>query len=130
MTCSNDSLELLLTLSVESLDLVKDHEWVLRITTEVCDCILECVATERRAVSLAVALVRRTVSLEGTLTHHTLTDDEGWLSLHFLSLVESLADLLAVVTVDCDDMPSPCTVLHLCVLCHYVSALCRELDVI
>ena len=107
MTCSNDSLELLLTLSVESLDLVEDHEWVLRITTEVCDCILECVAAERRAVSLAVALVRRTVSLESTLTHHALTDDEGWLSLHFLSLVESLADLLAVVTVDCDDMPSP-----------------------
>ena len=57
MTCSNDSLELLLTLCVESLDLVKDHEWVLRIATEVSYCILECIATEWSTVSLAVTLV-------------------------------------------------------------------------
>ena len=81
-------------------------------------------------MSLAVSLVRSTVSLEGTLTHDTLTDDESWLALNSLSLLDSSTNLSSVVTVDLDNLPVLSAILSSSILVHNLLSLCRELDVI
>ena len=81
-------------------------------------------------MSLAVGLVRRTVGLEGSLTHDTLTDDEGRFAFHLLSLVESLANLIDIITIDLEYLPTKCTILGGCVLVHNLLGLGRELDVV
>ena len=81
-------------------------------------------------MGLAVSLVRRTVVLQGTLTHDTLTDDESWLALDSLSLLDSLANLSSVVTVNLDYFPTESTILGSCIFVHDILCLCRELDVV
>ena len=81
-------------------------------------------------MGLAVGLIRRTVGLESTLTHDTLTDDEGGLAFYLLCLVESLANLIDVVTVDLEYLPTKSTILGGCVLVHNFLGLGRELDVV
>ena len=81
-------------------------------------------------MSLAVGLVRCAVSLERTLTHDALTDDEGWLALHSLCLVESGTNLSSVVTYDLNDFPTECTILSSSVLSHHFLRLSRKLDVV
>ena len=90
----------------------------------------EGIATERSTMGLAVGLVRRTVGLQGTLTHYTLTDDEGRLALYLLCLVESLANLVNVVAVDFEYLPAKSTILCSCVLVHDILGLSRELDIV
>ena len=107
MTLCSDSLELLCTLCVKSLHLIENHERIVRITAEVNYCISICISSERCSMSLAVALVALVVGCPCALSHHALSDDEGWTVSNCLCLVKSLADLVAVVTVDCNDMPSP-----------------------
>ena len=81
-------------------------------------------------MSLAVGLVRSTVSLEGTLTHDALTDDEGWLAFHLLSLVESSTNLCSVVTNDFNHFPTESTILCSSILCHNFLSLSRKLNVV
>ena len=81
-------------------------------------------------MSLDASLVARAIFLQGTLTHDSLTDDEGRALLLLLSSVESLTNLSHIVTIDLDDIPTPSLVLHLCVLVHHNATLCRELDVV
>ena len=79
---------------------------------------------------LAVAFVGRVVILAGTLTHNALADDERRTFLFLLGGFDGLANLLAIVTVDLDDVPTPCTILHGRIFSHDVLGLCRELDVV
>ena len=73
---SNDLLQLLSTLCVKLLHLGEDLERILRISPQVLHRVDVSIASERSTVSCAVALIRRAVSLLGTLTHHTVTDDQ------------------------------------------------------
>ncbi len=81
-------------------------------------------------MSLAVALVGRTVCLESTLTHDGLADDEGRLTLNRFCSVDSLADSSHIVSVDFEYFPTECTILGSSVLVHHDSSFCRELDVV
>ena len=130
VTLSADGLEFLSTFGVEFLYLGEYLEWVLWVAAKVLDCVDESIATKRGTVGLAVGLVRRTVSLQGTLAHDALTDDEGWLAFYLLCLVESLADLVDIVAVDFEYLPAKSTILGCCVLVHDVLGLGRELDVV
>ena len=52
------------------------------------------------------------------------------MGLLFLCVGKSLADLVWIITVDNGHVPSPGTILGLCVFIHHFLALCRELDVV
>ena len=78
----------------------------------------------------AVALVRAVVGLAGTLTHHTVTDNQAWTILLGLSLLDGLTDLVDIVTVDLLDIPAPCLVLLGGVLASNHLCAGRELNII
>ena len=130
ITFCADSLELLSTVSVHFLNIVEDNEWILWVATKMLDSVDVSVATKRSTMGLAVSFVRSTVSLQSTLTHNALTDDEGWLAFYLLSSIESLTNLVYIVAADFDDFPSESTVLSCCIFVHNVLSLCRELDVV
>ena len=100
----------------------EDLEWILRISTQVLHGVDVSIATKRSTVSLAVALVGRTVCLESTLTHDGLTNDEGWLAYNSLSSVDSLADSSYIVSVDFEYFPTECAILGSSVLVHHNSS--------
>ena len=81
-------------------------------------------------MGLAVALVAGTVSLDGALTHDTLTDNQGWLALGNLGDIQCAANLLHVVTVDFDHIPAPGTILGCSIFCSYHLTLGRKLDIV
>ena len=130
ITLGADALKLLSTLCVEFLHLWENLEWILWVATKVLDGVYVGIATERSAMGLAVCLVGRSVCLQSTLTHDALTDDECRLALYFLCLVESLADLVNVVTVDLKYLPTQCAILGCSVLVHHLLCLGGELDVV
>ena len=81
-------------------------------------------------MSLAVTLEALIVGSLRALAHHALSDNEYRTVCNGLGLIESLTDLAAVVSVDGDDMPSPCAVFHRSILIHHITALRRQLDVV
>ena len=130
ITLSADSLEFLSTLGVEFLYLGEDLEWILGVTTQVLHGVDIGITAQGSTVCLAVGLVRSAVSLEGTLTHDALTDDEGRLAFYLLCSLDGRTDLGCIVTIDFDDLPALCAVLGSSVLSHYLLGLGRELDVV
>ena len=103
--------ELGTALQIELLNLGEYLKRILWIATQILDGVDVSVATKRSTVGLAVALVGSAVSLEGTLAHDALTDDEGRLALGCLGNIEGTTDLLNVVAVDLENLPTPSTIL-------------------
>ena len=81
-------------------------------------------------MGLAVSFVRSTISLQSSLTHNALTDDEGWLAFYLLCSIKSLTNLVYIVTADFDNFPSECTILSCRIFVHNVLSLSRELNVV
>ena len=59
-----------------------------------------------------------------------MTDNQTWALLLGLSLLDSLTNLINIVTVDLLYIPAPCLVLLSCVLAGHNLSLCRELDIV
>ena len=127
---SHNLLQFLSTLGIESLYLRENLERILGIGTQVLHRVDIGVATEGSTVGSAVALVGRTVGLLGTLTHHTVTDDQARTLLLCLGLLDGLADLVDVVTVNLLNEPAPGFILLGSVLAGHHLCTCRELDII
>ena len=103
---------------------------MLGITAQILDGVDIRITTERCTVGGTVALIRATVSLTGTLTHHTVTDNQTRTLLLCLCLSNGLTDLNDIVTVDLLYIPSPCLVFLGGVLTGHHLRTGRELDVI
>ena len=127
--CSN-SLEFSLSLCIQFLHLIKDNKRFVWISSKIDDCISERISAKRCTMSLAVALEALIVGSLRSLAHHALSDDEYRTVSDCLGLVKSLTDLAAVVSVNGNDMPSPCTVFHCRILVYHITALGRELNVV
>ena len=130
MTCSNYLQQLLTASCIELLRFLPDNESIIRITTKILYRIAVSIASERSSVSRTATLVAGTVSLESTLAHDTMSDDERRLARDGLRLAESLTNLSHIVAVDFDYLPAKCTILHGRILSIYQSSLGGELDIV
>ena len=107
MTGSNDTGEFLRTLCIQFLDLVKDTEWVFRVTTQMSDGVFEGLTTKRGTMSLTVALIGGVIFLACSLTHDAFANDECGTLFFLKGLVKSLAYFVGIVAIDVDDIPIP-----------------------
>ena len=130
MTLSNNLAELSLTVGIELLYLREYLERIVRVAAEMLNGIDVSAVAEWCAVSLDIVLIACTISFQGTLTHHCVTDNDCRTLGFFLSGIESLANLVDVITVYLDYVPAPSLVLGTGVLTHDNAALGRELDVV
>ena len=125
-----DTFQFFGTFGIKFLHVVENHERIFRVCTEVHHGILIGVSTERGTVRLAVMFVRGIVVLAGTFTHDTLTDNQRRTLFFCFGCIQRFANLFAVVTVDFNDVPVPCTVFHGRVFGRYILGFGRKLDVV
>lgn len=127
MTCSHDGAQLSVARIVESLHVVKHNERVVNIATKILHRVHISIATEWCAVCLHVTLVAAVVGLACALTHQCVTDDKCRTVLLLAGKDQSGTNLVRVVAVYCQHVPSPCAIFLLGVLVHHHVTLGREL---
>ena len=130
MALSYDGFQFFLAAGIHFFHVVEDYERVFQVSSQVEDGVLVGISSQGCSVGFATVFVRSIVGLACAFTHDTFTDDQSRTLVFGFGFVESLADLLAVVSVYFDDVPSPGAVFHGGIFRHDFSGLCRELDVV
>ena len=77
-----------------------------------------------------LVFVAALVSTHSTLTHDRVTDNQGRTGCFGFRLGQCPADFRYIVSVDCDDFPTPCFVFHGYVFCRHFAYGCGKLDVV
>ena len=125
-------LQCLAALGEDLAALLEDGERILRIAAQILHRSGEIGSGGRQRLAVGRNLVLETLpgGTFGTLAHDRTADDERRTLRFALGGDERLADLVDVVSVDRQHVPTPCLVFHGHVLGHHLIDLRRELDVV
>ena len=81
-------------------------------------------------MSLNAVLIACAVVLACSLCHNSVADDESRTFSHLVGKNQSRTNLVRVVAVDFQHVPSPRLILHACVFLHYDITFGRELNLV
>ena len=81
-------------------------------------------------MSCAIGFVAATVCLTCPFTHNGVSDNQGRAFFFCFGLVKCHTDCIRVVTVNFDNIPSPCFIFFTGIFNGYIFSLGRKLDVV
>ena len=124
--------KLLTTCVVECYHLGEECEGLLGVTAQVgdgsldaCTCIGEGLTVGRNLI-----LERLSLGCYQALTHNGMTDNECRLLCRSVSSGQSLANLVDIVSIDIQHLPTPSAILHCNILVVHLITLGRELNIV
>ncbi len=106
---SDNRFQLLPSFLIESSRLREDGERVLRISSQVGDCLIEVGTggTQRLTVCGYLTFERTTVCGQCSFAHHCITDDQRRFLFFSFCFGECFTDLIHVVAINVDHLPVP-----------------------